>query len=255
MLNFVEQGNAQNQSIVILHGLFGSLKNWNQVSKQLAKDYYVISVDLRNHGDSFKSDEMSYELMADDVYQLIQSLLLNTPIIMGHSMGGKVSMALVEKYPTLFFQLIVVDIAPVNYQHSFNNLVEPILSIDLNTLSSRKDADELLKDSIKEDFVRLFLLQSLAKNESGWYWKNNWKVLSGNNTNITNTPIFNSTIGVKTLFVFGSESEYYTSEGVETIKQNFDNVSIDVIEGGNHWLHYQKADQFMSILKQNLLQK
>ncbi|MGL6474680.1 alpha/beta fold hydrolase [Aeromonas hydrophila] len=111
LLNFKEQG--QGQPVVLIHGLFGSLDNLGLLARPLSEQYRVISVDLRNHGASFHSDEMSYPAQAADLLALLDRLELEQVAIVGHSMGGKVGMQLAKLAPTRVAKLVVADIAPV----------------------------------------------------------------------------------------------------------------------------------------------
>ena len=65
---------GQGQPLVILHGLFGMLDNWQTLARQWAEDYHVILLDLRNHGRSLHSDEMNYALMAGDVAVTLEEM-------------------------------------------------------------------------------------------------------------------------------------------------------------------------------------
>ncbi|MDH3537807.1 MAG: alpha/beta fold hydrolase, partial [Gammaproteobacteria bacterium] len=138
LLNFASSGSGQ--PLVVLHGLFGSGRNWQSHTRQFASRCQVINVDLRNHGQSFHADEMNYPIMADDVAQLLQRLELADCNLLGHSMGGKVAMTLAVNYPALVSRLIVADIAPVSYFHHYDDLIEPILALPLDAIESRARA-------------------------------------------------------------------------------------------------------------------
>ncbi len=80
---------GEGQPMIIVHGLFGTLDNWQTIGKKFAENYEVYLIDQRNHGHSPKSEEMDYELMAEDLHELITDLNLSNVILIGHSMGGK----------------------------------------------------------------------------------------------------------------------------------------------------------------------
>ncbi len=136
------------EPLVILHGLFGSSKNWQSLAKQFAEHFSVYTVDLRNHGESFHDPDMNYTVMAEDLNQLLQQLDIESCRIIGHSMGGKVAMFAALKYPDLFSKLVVADIAPVSYSHDHDSLLEPIMAVRLDEMVSRADVDNALKPSI-----------------------------------------------------------------------------------------------------------
>lgn len=252
LLNYKTYGESDQQSVVIIHGLFGSHKNWSRIAKHLAQRYYVVAVDCRNHGDSFNSQEMNYALMALDVEKVVQHLGLKSPILLGHSMGGKTAMQMVALAPNAYSQLVVVDIAPIIYEHDYTDLIQPFIDLDISALKNRKQADELLKKDISNEFLRLFLLQSLANKEQAWYWKNAWQHLSANLVHIREAPDLGEQYALDTLFIFGEHSEYYRESAIATIKQHFVASNIEVIPQGNHWLHYQQTDCFLKILDKQL---
>ena len=85
--------------VVLIHGLFGDLNNLGVLGRDLQNYFDTIQIDVRNHGDSFRSDEMEYQQMAKDVISLVKSLGYHNAILIGHSMGGKIAMAASEIAP------------------------------------------------------------------------------------------------------------------------------------------------------------
>ena len=83
---------------VILHGLFGSGSNWRSIARQLSGRYRVICLDLRNHGRSPWGDEMAYFDLAGDVVRYLHGHELENPVILGHSMGGKTAMTILQEF-------------------------------------------------------------------------------------------------------------------------------------------------------------
>ncbi|HHH53247.1 MAG TPA: alpha/beta fold hydrolase, partial [Bacteroidetes bacterium] len=69
-LNFKMAGKGE--PVIILHGVFGMLDNWQIVAKKLSEKYWVITLDLRNHGKSPHSDIFNYEVMTDDIVEFME---------------------------------------------------------------------------------------------------------------------------------------------------------------------------------------
>lgn len=89
---------GQGDPLIILHGLWGASENWLPIARLLEDRFRVILPDVRNHGQSPHSNEMDYDVMSDDIIELIESLQLPVrPCIAGHSMGGKIVMAILMK--------------------------------------------------------------------------------------------------------------------------------------------------------------
>ena len=243
-LHFTSTGGGQ--PLVVLHGLFGSGRNWQTHARRFATHYRVVSVDLRNHGDSFHADEMNYSLMADDVKALLHQLQIDRCYILGHSMGGKVAMALALQHTDLFAAMIVADIAPVAYFHHYDDLIDPILALHLEQLESRAQADHMLRQNIPEDQLRAFLLQNLIRESGGWRWRVNWQVIQRDMEWLTGFVDFpaDEVIEVPTLFLRGEKSDYIGDAEIETINHLFSKPTITTIEGAGHWLHAEKPDAF-----------
>jgi pimeloyl-ACP methyl ester carboxylesterase len=243
-LHFSTSGSGK--PLVILHGLFGSGKNWQSHARQFADQSQVFMIDLRNHGQSFHADEMNYSVMADDVAQLLYRLGLSNCDVLGHSMGGKVAMMLALQNPALVARLIVADIAPIAYFHHYDDLINPILALPLETIESRAQADQLLRQNIPEDQLRAFLLQNLVREATGWRWRVNWEVIQRDMEWLTGFGELppDWSIELPTLFLRGEKSDYIGEAEIEVIQQRFQDYRIETIAAAGHWLHAEKPESF-----------
>jgi len=243
-LHFSSMGSGP--PLLVLHGLFGSGKNWHSHMRRFAAEFEVFCVDLRNHGQSFHAEEMDYPTMADDVARLVERLGLDGCRILGHSMGGKVAMTLALRQPALLTRMIVADIAPVAYRHDYDDLIEPILALELDDFESRTQIDHALRPHIPEDQLRAFLLQNLARSETGWRWRVNWPVIQREMDALTGFEPLPSDwfVALPTLFIRGANSDYVGSAELDVIERHFGNAEIATIEGAGHWLHAEQPLEF-----------
>lgn len=241
--------------LLILHGLFGSGRNWQSHARRLAQDFDVVNVDLRNHGQSFHDHEMNYPAMAADVARLIRGLDLDACHLLGHSMGGKVAMVLALEDSELVADLVIADIAPVAYAHDHDELVDAALGLDLTVLDSRADADRLLGDSIDDASLRAFLLQNLTREGNGWRWRVNWRAIQNNMQRLTGFVDLPGDwhIDLPALFLRGANSDYIGEAEIEQIERHFDEVEIDSIENAGHWLHAERPQAFIERVLEFLL--
>ena len=76
-------------TLVFIHGLFGDMNNLGVIARAFSDNYHILRVDLRNHGQSFHSETMNYDVMADDVWQLIDHLKLDKVILIWSFNGWK----------------------------------------------------------------------------------------------------------------------------------------------------------------------
>src|SRR3990167_4146434 len=166
---------GQGQAIVLIHGLFGSYENLGVIARALAGQWQVVNLDMRNHGRSDWEDTMSYALMAEDIKDTLDHLGLDQVALLGHSMGGKISMEFALRYPQRVSKLILADISPVQNRPRHLEILSALAAIDLQSLTSRQQADQQLALSIAETGVRQFLLKSLYKEDEQFHWRFNIK--------------------------------------------------------------------------------
>ena len=175
-LNFRTKGTGK--PIIILHGLFGMLDNWNSIGNKLAQQYAIYLVDQRDHGRSSKSTEFDYELLAHDLKIFCEDQGLEKVNLIGHSMGGKTAMMFANNYPDMTGKVMVVDIAPKEYAGGHEYIFDAILGVHIENMSKRSEVDDLLSASIKQVGVRQFLMKNLIRNKEGVFeWKANFQLL------------------------------------------------------------------------------
>lgn len=234
MLSYSEHGNAGGTPILIAHGLYGSGRNWGVIAKRLSDTRRVITVDMRNHGQSFWSDDHGYVDMAGDLAEVINAL--GGPMdVVGHSMGGKAGMMLALTRPDTVRRLVVGDIAPVGYSHSQMQYIDAMRAVDLSTVTRRSDANAQLAAQGVEPVLCSFLTQSLDVTEKRW--RLNLDALSSNMPTILDFPETASAFEGPTLFMFGSASDYVTPEYRPTIRRLFPRSRFVKIPNAGHWLH------------------
>lgn len=234
---------------MLIHGLFGSLDNLGGLARVLADHYKVYQIDLPNHGQSPRSDDVTYPSQASAVKDFITQQGLNHVSVVGHSMGGKVAMAFAMANPDLVDQLVVMDIAPVQYRVRRHDAVLAGLNATMQTpIANRKEAEQTLSQHVKEPGVRQFLLKSLAKQDDGHFnWRFNVAALEANYDDITDWPL-NGVFDKKTLFLKGADSDYIAAEHRDSIERQFPQAKAHVVAGTGHWLHAEKPDTVARVI-------
>lgn len=249
-LNY-RQYSSEGKPLLILHGLFGSLSNWGWHSKQLAESFAVYAVDLRNHGDSFHAPELNYQVMAEDVRQLMAQLGIKSCYMIGHSMGGKVAMQLALSYPQLIEKLIVVDIAPVAYSATADghlNVMAGMDALDLEKLHSRAEAEQQLEAFIPDESTRKFVLTNLSRKDDGHYrWRLNLSAIEAHYDRLREKPIGDKPFVGPVLFVKGALSDYIQEQHTAEIIKLFPAASVKIIMQAGHWLHAEKPQALQKI--------
>lgn len=241
--------------VVIIHGLYGSSDNWVSFARRLGTNFRVIAVDLRNHGGSPHSDEHTYELMVADVFELFTRLNIGKAHIIGHSMGGRVAMLFNSWHQNMVDKLVIVDIAPM--VTDFNNIayrmvlaehkriLKSLMALPLETLKSRKQADELLRRRLPHAPLRLFLLKNLRwSSKLGFWWEFNIEVLWANLEGILCGVEISVAPKAQVLLVRGANSIYIADEQVVFMKQVYPLLQVKEIAEAGHWVHAEQPKKF-----------
>lgn len=232
--------------LLILHGFLGMSDNWKTLGKKFAATgFQVHLIDQRNHGRSFHADEFNYELLADDLKRYCDYHNLQTISLIGHSMGGKTAMLFAMNYPEMLEKLVVVDIGPKFYPTHHEQILAGLAKLNKTTLTSRRDAEDIMKNYVSDFGTRQFLLKNL-------YWKAdktlglrvNLTVLIDNAGEIGEALLGTDTYTKDTLFLKGDKSEYIRVGDETGIYKYFPKATILEISNAGHWLHAENPTEF-----------
>jgi pimeloyl-ACP methyl ester carboxylesterase len=232
--------------LVILHGLFGMLDNWQTLARRWAEDYTVTLLDLRNHGRSFHADAMNYPLMAEDVAVALEALNIHQCYLLGHSMGGKVAMQTAHTYPDLVLKLIVVDIAPRRYRPGHNDVFAALAAFDPAEVTDRRAATELMSAYVSNPGVQLFLLKNLAREGNNFKWRMNLPAIRAAYYQIIGgVGLPGESYAGPALFLRGGNSGYVQDDDLPLIKEMFPQATLETVAGAGHWVHAEKPAEVM----------
>jgi esterase len=234
--------------LVILHGLFGSKRNWVSVARRLGGQRRVLTVDLRNHGESPWDDRHDYPALADDVARVIEAVLGRPAAVLGHSMGGKAAMILALSRPELVERLVVVDIPPAESAGDTRRCLEAMRAVPLATFTRRVDVETALAAAIPDPAIRAFLAANIVSRPDGLAWGINLEALARQFETIRGFPEIPSgqRYDRPTLFVAGGRSQYLLPDHVPAITRLFPAATIEVIPAAGHWVHAEAPAAFVT---------
>jgi pimeloyl-ACP methyl ester carboxylesterase len=240
--------------LVILHGLFGSKRNWSSIARWLGRRHRVLTVDLRNHGESPWDPCHDYAALADDVARVIETHLGGPAAILGHSMGGKAAMVLAVSRPKLVDRLVVVDIAPARSTGTLINALHAMQAVPLTAGMRRTDVEAALVDAIPDRAVRAFLVSNIRTAPDGLAWAVNLDALARHFDTILGFPEIppGQRFTGPTLFLLGGRSEYVRPEHHAEIRRLFPAAAIEAIDGAGHWVHAEAPGPFVEAVSRFL---
>lgn len=248
-LNFIEAGPADGRPVVILHGLLGSARNWGGIAGRLADGRRrVLAVDMPNHGASPWAEVMDYPFMARELAAFLTETVGGAAAVIGHSMGGKAAMMLALARPELVERLVVVDIAPVTYAHTFAPYIRAMRAAPLASARRRADVEQALQAAVADPRVRAFLMQNLEGSPGHYRWRPNLAVLGAAMDDILAFPPLpeGTRYAEPALFLYGEDSDYVRPAHAAAIAALFPRHRLQAVAGAGHWVHADRPAEFVA---------
>ncbi|WP_075181106.1 esterase [Pantoea sp. 1.19] len=240
-----EQLRSVHPPLVLIHGLFGSLDNLGGLARGLKDDRPLVQIDVRNHGLSPRADQMNYAAMAQDVLDTLDHLGIDRVSVIGHSMGGKIAMALTALAPTRLAQLVLIDIAPVDYHTRRHDAIfAAVNAVTAAQVTRRQDASEIMQQHIPEPGIVQFLLKSFHEGS----WRFNVPVLWQEYSHIAGWQPVPAWSG-DALFIRGGDSPYLEDRYRDALLAQFPKARAHVIAGAGHWVHAEKPDAVLRSIR------
>ncbi len=236
--------------LIILHGLFGSLENWQTLARAWASCYRVFAIDQRNHGHSPHDPVMNYAVMAEDLREFMQLHQLSSTYLLGHSLGGKTAMQFALTYPDRVDKLVVVDIAPRAYPPQHDDILAALKSVDPGKFPKRKDIDMALAARLPDAALRQFLLKNLERDENGAFrWSIDLDAIEHNYPQLLQSVRGKYARFEKpTLFIRGERSGYIQNADQTAIREVFPFVRFVTVPGVGHWVHAEARRRFARVV-------
>ncbi len=247
-LNAVEAGAPEAEPVVLLHGLFGQARNLGRLQRRLADLGRIVAIDLRSHGTS-PAGALDLRAMGADVEETMRSLGLGPAAVIGHSLGGKVAMALALDHPDATLGILVADIAPAGYRHGHGGLVEALRALDLSPGLTRAGADAALAVSVADPSVRALLLQNLRTGTRPG-WTIGLDEIAASLDQAEGWPAWpDARFEGPAWFVRGERSDYVLPDHWEGIRALFPHAVLKTVPDAGHWLHVDQPDAFAAIAR------
>jgi len=242
------KGNPQ-LTVVLLHGLFGSAKNFSALAEALTGEASVYAYDARNHGRSHHTATHNLSELSEDLGEFIAEHKIQNPVLMGHSMGGLTAMDFLRGHADAAKALIILDIAPRAYPPAHEEEIAA-MKIDISEMQSRRDIDEVMAGVLPDKTMRQFLQMNIARDETGQYvWMNNVKAVEMSRSRTVFPPFTNPLFEGPVLGVRGLRSAYVTDADVAMMHAAFPRLEYHDFEDAEHWLHHTHRDRLLALVR------
>ena len=272
-LHYVDWGNEDAPTLMMVHGGRDHCRNWDWVADELRHDYHIIAPDLRGHGDSQWMLGGSYTIIdyVYDIAQLLHQTRATPSVIMGHSLGGSISLLYSGIYPENVTKLISIEgMGPPPGMFDMYGKTGPHARLEawvgnLRQLSGRmpkrysslEDAFQRMQTEnphLSEDQARHLTIHGSNQNEDGSYsWKfdNYVRAFAPIGLSPEETWKIYARIDCPTLLIHGTES-WASNPQDDGRSKAFNNSSVAGIEGAGHWVHHDQLGRFLDVTREFL---
>jgi len=253
-LFFRQFGNGN--PVIILHGLFGISDNWVTIGKRLAGNFKIYIPDLRNHGQSPHSMLFNFPAMVEDLLEFTEENDLENIILIGHSLGGIISMHFALQHPNFIRKIVVVDISLRKYQNytDHQQIINAMMDVDFSNVLKRSDIDKQLMNTIPSSKLRQFILKNVYWREKDILdWRLNLVALNENLPLIYESITEENRFLGPALFIRGGLSDYIRDEDLKEIYKKFPRAELFTIPNASHWVHADAPEEFLDVVSRFLL--
>ena len=271
-LHYVDWGNADKPPLLLIHGGRDHCRNWDWTAEALRDDWHIIAPDLRGHGDSQWSPDGSYTMAGYiyDLAQLVHQQRLAPVTIIAHSLGGNIALRFSGIYPESVTRLVAIEglgptrmlaeLAGKTIDKRMDEWIHEQRALAgrlPRRYGSIEDAFRRMQEEnphLSAEQARHLTAQGVNQNEDGTYsWKFDNYVRAWPPYDMSRRDIGSlwSRIACPTLLLYGKESKSGNPADDGRVEP-FRHASVVGIDGAGHWLHHDRLDEFLRIVREFL---
>ena len=268
-LHYADWGNGAAPPLILVHGGRDHCRSWDTLARALQPHFHVVAPDLRGHGNSDWAKGSSYSI-SDYVYdltRLMHSADLRKPNIVGHSMGGMISLMVAGAFPDDVSRLVILDgvtVRPGAPRAPIHELIagwvaqlDKISQHNRRTFRTVAEAAERISAHNKRltpEYALHLATHGVRQNGDGSYsWKYDeyQSARAPYRLSVDDYAALFARIACSTLLLHGSES-FLQNPQVTGMLGHFRHAQLMTIQGAGHWLQHDKPDEVLRILRQFL---
>lgn len=230
---------APSPPIVLIHGYTGSIRWWQETIPLLAQNHRVIAVDLLGHGGSAKpSSGYTVPGQADLIAQALGELEVEGAIMVGHSLGATVAVAVAEQASQLVDRLVIIGMAPSIGEYGDLNLLSRISRLPvLGQAIKRLMPDPLARHGLEQGFAPGFPVPDFAVDDvrrMTYPPYHDWPVANSSFTD--EQPLDQRIEGafVPLLAIFGAEDQIFDARTSLSAYAALEGAQTELMEGIGH---------------------
>jgi pimeloyl-ACP methyl ester carboxylesterase len=254
-LHYLEWGAPDKPAMILLHGIARHAHTFDHVAAEFARDYHVIALDMRGHGDSAWHPEGAYlvEDYVKDLEAVVKEFRLPRVTLLGNSTGGRVVQVFAGLHPDIVDRLIVEDVGPERPQDIADGFARRVEQ-EANGWATE---DELVKQLVAqnrrtpEPILRTYAHFGTKPRADGrLIWKRDPNLVKG----FVSTELWSyvSRITSPALYIIGGASRIVPPDAQQRLKQTLPKIEIVTMPGLGHYPNEEDTPGFLAIVNRFL---
>ncbi len=255
-LHYLEWGNTDRPTILMLHGISQQAHSWDFISLPLSVDYRVIALDQRGHGDSDWSPNGNYstDIYVGDIEGFVGAMGLKNFHLMGHSMGGRNSLAWASGRPGVLKSLTIVDTGPETQRRGQNRIQQfRELPDELDTLDEFASRVMEYTGRNREQTMGALKYSIRQRQDGKWTWKYDKAMRVSGFRAPTWTPdqLWDGwrKIDCPALVVRGARSDIFADETMVRMAEEHPDCTTVTVENAGHLVQGDNPPDFLAAVR------
>lgn len=272
-LHYVDWGNESRPPLLLIHGGRDHARSWDWVARDLRRDFHVIAPDLRGHGDSAWAVGGMYAMVdfVLDVAQLLDALQLFPITIVGHSLGGAIALQYTGVFPERVARVAAIEglgpspklieqmraVPPWKRMQDWIDRMRQLAARQPRRYPSLEAAAARMREAnrfLSEEQALHLTVHGVMRNEDGtfsWKFDNYVRALSPYRFDVDDVRAIWDRIQCPTLLVRGTES-WASDPVLDGRIEAFHAARLANVVGAGHWVHHDRLEDFLRILREFL---
>jgi molybdate transport system substrate-binding protein len=253
-LHYLDWGNEGKPPFILLHGISRTAHTFDHVARRYQKDYHVIAIDMRGHGDSAWDPNAQYlvEDYVKDIEGIVGQLQLRNLVMMGNSTGGRVVQVMAGLHPDLVSRIVVEDVGPERPASIADGFAQRVQQERVEDTSWASE-DELFAQtkkqnpSVSDEILRAYVKSAVKRRADGrLVWKRDPQLSKG--FVVTELWRYIGKITCPTIYILGGKSTIVPVETQERLKKTIPGVEIVTVPDVGHYPDWEKPAETFAIL-------